>query len=82
MADYMKQRGIDDAYCQKIILDYLRQLEKAKRADLESILLDKLPDVFDIQQKKDKIKNNLQPSKKQLLIYPDSKIWKMPKPLK
>jgi ATP-dependent DNA helicase RecG len=82
MADYIKQKGIDDAYCQKIVLDYLEQFQQAKRADLERILLDKLPDVLDIQQKKDKIKNNLQILKRQGLIFPVGKIWKMSKPEK
>jgi ATP-dependent DNA helicase RecG len=81
-ADYMKQKGIDDAYCQKIILDYLQQFGKAKRTELEAILLDKLPDVLDIQQKRDKVKNNLQTLKKQGLIQPEGKIWKMSKPSK
>lgn len=79
-ADYMKQKGIDDAYCQKIILDYLKQFGKAKRTELEDILLDKLPDVLDIQQKRDKVKNNLQTLKKQGIIAPDGKTWKMSKP--
>ena len=79
-ADYMKQKGIDDAYCQKIILDYLKEFGKAKRTELEDILLDKLPDVLDIQQKRDKVKNNLQTLKKQGIIAPDGKTWKMSKP--
>ena len=43
-------------------------------------LLDKLPDVLDIQQKKNKVKNNLQTLKKQGLIAPEGKLWKMSKP--
>lgn len=76
-ADYMRQKGIDDSYCQKIILDYLNQFGKAKRTDLEAILLDKLPDVLDIQQKRDKVKNNLQTLKKQGIIIPEGKTWIM-----
>ena len=57
---YMRQRGIDDEYCRKIILDYLNNFRKAKRTDFEKVLLDKLPDVLNAQQKKNKIKNNLQ----------------------
>lgn len=56
-ADYIKQRGIDDDYCQKMILDYLKKFKKGKRADFEKVLLDKLPDVLSHDQKKDKIKN-------------------------
>lgn len=59
-ADYIKQRGIDDNYCQKMILDFLKKFKKGKRADFEEVLLDKLPDVLSHDQKKDKIKNILQ----------------------
>ncbi len=79
-ADYIKQRGIDDAYCQKIILDYLRKFKEGRKSDFEQILLDKLPDVLDIEQKKNKIKNNLQTLRKQGEIVPDGKVWKMSKP--
>lgn len=50
-ADYIKQRGIDDVYCQKIILDYLNKFKEGRKSDFEQILLDKLPDVLDIKQK-------------------------------
>ncbi|MDH8701236.1 ATP-dependent DNA helicase RecG [Dysgonomonadaceae bacterium PH5-43] len=59
-SEYMKQRGIDDSYCQKMILDYLNTFKKGFRKDFENLLLDKLPDILDESQKKNKIKNNLQ----------------------
>ena len=52
----------------------------AKRIELEDILLDKLPDVLDIQQKRDKVKKKLQTLKNQWIISPDGKTWKMSKP--
>lgn len=76
---YIKQRGIDDSYCQKIILDYLEKFKEGKRSDFENILLDKLPDVLDIPQKQNKVKNNLQSLRRQGLIEPDGKIWRMSK---
>ncbi|GAA5220071.1 RNA-binding domain-containing protein [Membranihabitans marinus] len=79
-AKYIKQRGIDDAYCQKIILDYLSKFKAGRKSDFEKILLDKLPDVLDIEQKKNKVKNNLQTLRKQGKIVPDGKVWKMSKP--
>ncbi len=78
-ADYIKQRGIDDGYCQKIILDYLKKFKEGKREDFEKVLLDKLPDVLDPAQKSNKIKNNLQKLRMKGLIYPEGKIWKMSK---
>ena len=67
-SDYMKMRGIEDDYAQKMILDYLKKFSGATRLNIEEWLLDKLPDVLDIKQKKDKVKNLLQKLKK------DSKI--------
>jgi ATP-dependent DNA helicase RecG len=78
-ASYIKQRGIDDEYCQKIILDYLRKFKEGKKADFEKVLLDKLPDVLDIEQKKNKIKNNLQYLRRQGYIEPKGKLWQMSK---
>lgn len=78
--DYIKQRGIDDGYCQKMILEYLYKFKEAKREDFESLLIDKLPDVLDIRQKRNKIKNNLQNLRKLGKIDVEGKQWKMSKP--
>ncbi len=78
-ADYMKLKGIDDEYCKKIIVDYLRKFSEGKRVDFERILLDKLSDVLDEQQKKNRVKNNLQTLRKKGVIYNEGKIWKMSK---
>lgn len=78
-ADYMKQRGIDNQYCQKMILDYLLKFKKGTRADFEELLLDKLPDIIDINQKKDKIKNNLQALRKLGKIENMDKVWMLTK---
>lgn len=78
-SEYIKQRGIDDGYCQKIILEYLKKFGEAKRTDFEDILLDKLPGVLNEVQKRNKVKNNLQKLRFKGLIYPDGKIWKMSK---
>ncbi len=78
--DYIKQRGIDDDYCQKIILDFLKKFGEGRRTDFEDILLDKLPDVLDESQKRHKIKNNLQKLRLKGIITPSGKVWKMSKP--
>lgn len=75
-ADYIRQRGIDDDYCQKIILDYLNEFGQGKREDFETILLDKLPDVLDLKQKQNKIKNILQKMKRKRKIrVGDKRQW-------
>lgn len=69
--DYMKLKGIDDAYCKKMILDYIKKFGSAKRIQLENMLLEKLPDVLTEDQKKNKIKNILQALKKDKIIQID-----------
>lgn len=69
--DYMKLKGIDDAYCKKMILDYIKQFGRAKRIQLENMLLEKLPDILTEDQKKNKIKNILQALKKNKIIQID-----------
>ena len=77
--EYIKQRGIDDKYCRTIILDYLKKFGEAKKSKFEEILLEKLPDVLSLEQKKNKIKNNLQYLKNKGIVYSEGKIWKMSK---
>lgn len=77
--DYFKMKGIDDEYCKKIIVDYLGEFSEGKKTDFEKVLLDKLPDVLDLPQKKNKIKNNLQTLRKAGIINNIGKIWKMSK---
>jgi ATP-dependent DNA helicase RecG len=74
---YMKQRGIDDGYCQKMILEYLEKFSRGDRENFETLLLDKLPDVLSTAQKKNKIKNNLQLLRKQGIIRVENKIWSL-----
>ncbi len=76
---YIKMRGIDDEYCKKIIVDYLLKFSEGKRSDFENILLDKLPDVLDEKQKKNKVKNNLQALRRSGVISNLGKIWEMSK---
>lgn len=76
---YIKQRGIDDEYCKKMILDYLDKFGEGQRSDFESLLLDKLPDVLDIDQKKNKVKNILQSMRRKGVIETEGKTWEMSK---
>ncbi|UCN01377.1 putative DNA binding domain-containing protein [Sulfurimonas sp. SWIR-19] len=78
-AEYTKLKGIDDDFVRKMITDHLTRFIEAKRSDFEEILIDKLPDVLDIYQKKNKIKNNLQALKKLGIIENQGKVWRMSK---
>jgi ATP-dependent DNA helicase RecG len=56
-ADYIKNRGFDDAYYKKMIIDFITEYGKATKEDLDKLILDKLSQVLDEQQKKNKLRN-------------------------
>lgn len=78
-SDYFKQKGVDDEFCRKIIIDYLTKFKEGKRSDFEDILLNKLSDNLELKQKRNKIKNILQSLKKEGLIIAIGKKWQMSK---
>ena len=77
--DYIKLKGINDAYAKKIMIDYLNEFGKAKRSDFLSLLIDKLPDVLSESKKENKIKNYLQELRIEGIFEIDGKYWKMAK---
>ncbi len=58
-AQYIKNKGFDDAYYKQLIIDYLKKWRKAKKADFDKLLLDKLPDSLTEKQKNAKVRNLL-----------------------
>lgn len=48
-----------------MIVDFLQKFGEGKREDFEKVLLDKLPEVLSLDQKKHKIKNVLQKIKRE-----------------
>lgn len=56
-ADYIRNRGFDDAYYKKMILDFITEYGKATKEDLDKLILDKLSQVLDEKQKKNKLRN-------------------------
>ncbi len=60
MVDYLKKRGIDKVYCRQMVLELLKKQGEATRQDIESLLLSKLSDALDDEQKRNFIKNLLQ----------------------
>ncbi len=78
--DYMRIKGIEDDYYQKMIINYLKEFQEGTKEDFKKLLLDKLPDILDNKQKDDKIKNILQKLKKRGDIKLSGKrIWKLSK---
>lgn len=82
-AQYIHQRGLDDQYYQKLVLDYLGQYGQATRADLDALLLGKLAEVLSASQKANKIKNLLQAMRRTEQIEPDgprsATVWRLSK---
>lgn len=62
--EYMSMKGIEDEYAEKMITDFLKKFHSDQRQDLEAMLLDKLPNILDEEQKKNKVKNLLQKMRK------------------
>ena len=58
-AQYIKNKGFDDAYYKQLIIDCLKKWEKGKKSDFDKLLIDKLPDSMTEKQKKDKVRNLL-----------------------
>lgn len=71
-AQYIKNKGFDDQYYKRLILDYLKKWEKGKRSDFNHLLLDKLPDSMSETQKTNKIRNLLAALRSAGLIETDS----------
>jgi ATP-dependent DNA helicase RecG len=78
-AEYIRHRAFDDQHYKQLIVEYLEKFETAKRADIDRLVLDKLPDVLDERQKQHKIKNLLQSLKNQGIIVNLGRTWRLSK---
>jgi ATP-dependent DNA helicase RecG len=54
-AEYIRTRGQDDAFYEKLVLDFLSKFAPASRLDLDHLLLSKLSDGLDEEQKRNKV---------------------------
>ncbi|MBC7449963.1 MAG: transcriptional regulator, partial [Cytophagales bacterium] len=66
--DYIKNKAFNDDYYRKLIVAYLEKYRKGIRIDFDTLLFDKLSDVLNESQKKDKVKNLLQALKNDDII--------------
>ncbi|WP_407411666.1 RNA-binding domain-containing protein [Acinetobacter sp.] len=78
-AEYLDMRGLDDQHYQALILEYLKKFGQAKRAELEKLLVDKLPQVLDNDKKINRIRNLMQKMRVNGLIKTEGKTWKIAK---
>lgn len=67
-AKYIRNRGFDDGYYKQLVIEYLQKYVKASRKELDDLLLPKLPEVLDAEQKAHKIRNLLQTMRRAELI--------------
>ncbi|WNY26604.1 ATP-binding protein [Methanolapillus ohkumae] len=58
-AEYINQRGFDDGHYMEKILDYLMEYGSATRSDINALLLQKLPESYNTDEKKKNKINNL-----------------------
>lgn len=79
-AEYIRYRAFDDQHYKQMIIDCLEKFKTARRSDIDRLLLDKLPDVLDENQKHHKVKNLMQSLKNQGLIENDGRIWRLSNP--
>ncbi len=59
-ARYIRNRGLDDSYYCRLVVEYLQKYNRASRADLDELLLAKLPEVLEPVQKRHKVRNLIQ----------------------
>lgn len=64
-ADYIRKRSFDKAYFKDLIVAYLRTYHEAKRAEIELLLLDKVSDALNEEQKRQFIKSLLKEMRKE-----------------
>ncbi len=80
--EYVRHRAFDDAYYCDLIEKYLQANGAAKRPDLDRLLKDKLSDLLDDQQKKEKVRNLLQRMRREGRIVSEGKtkatVWSLP----
>ena len=59
-ADYIRKRALDKGYYKKLIADYLEQFGEGQKADFDRLLMSKLSDALDDEQKRNFLHNLLQ----------------------
>lgn len=59
-ASYIRNRGLDDGYYQTLVMEFLQKYGQATRKELDDLILPKLPEVLDVEQRLNKVRNLLQ----------------------
>lgn len=81
MARYIRNRGLDDGYYRKLVVDFLESYGQASRKEIDELLLAKLPEILDATQKSHKIRNLLQAMRREGLIQREgpkaTAVWRL-----
>ena len=77
-AEYMQMRGLDDMHYQSLIIGYLKTFERGRLADFDKMLANKLPQVLDDKQRKNKVRNLLQKMRRDGLVVSEGWSWHLP----
>ncbi len=59
-AKHIKNRAFDKKWYKDLVLQLLEKYEEASRREVDELLMEKLPDILSVEQKKKKIENILQ----------------------
>ncbi len=81
-AEYIRHRAFDDAYYCDLIVEYLKTFGQGTRADFRRLILDKISDVLNEEQKEYKVNTLLQKLRRQGKIVSEGRtkagIWRLP----
>jgi ATP-dependent DNA helicase RecG len=80
--EYLRHRAFDDRYYCDLVVEFLRTKGEARRPDIDRLLKDKLSDLLDAKQKREKIKNLLQRLRREGRIvsegHTQATTWRLP----
>lgn len=71
----MQMRGLDDMHYQSLIIEYLKTFKRGRLADFDKMFADKLPQVLDDKQCKNKVRNLLQKMRRDSLVTSKNQTW-------
>ena len=69
-ADYIKKRAFDKTHFKRMIVAYLEKFGEAKREEIDRLLLEKISDALNLDQKKNFIMNLLQEMRREEILQP------------
>lgn len=72
-ADYIRKRSFDRTHFKSLVISYLETYHEAKRCDIEDLLLDKVSDVLNEEQKHHFVRDLLQEMRRDGAIVPVGK---------